>query len=661
LNPAQRNRNAALLKASGFEDAPALTVQSTDGDIPQGRELSFAWLTGTVMTGLTSVLLMGAALYVSFKGQDTFSTAYEALQIVTNVADDEALADSTVKGDRIRPVAQTKSELETIEASIRENVDGRDIIRKRPFQRIRATLATAATALSEDVPAYDPVAILEAHQPIIEDDRDDMANPAIYGAEVEGEVAVKLAAMPISMVPPRAISDQTAAEYVRLSIENFFGEGGDIAGGEVALAYAPGDGGLLRDLGVVAAGSGPSGIAENVTVVPKTTLAEDAALGRSERFVSVKETGPLADLLLKNGFTERQAQMVLATLRNVRPSLNVQAGAKLRILFGPSRNADILIPYRMSIYDPDSRDGAPRHAATAALTDAGAYVLGLAPTEVEFPEEDTEEINVANLPSVYRAIWETARKHDLDDATTQRIVAMYAYDVDLTKKISAGDAIEILQTEPDAEGDRELLYVALNLSNSTREFFRFRTDDGTVDYYDPSGETGKRFLTRRPLKGGGRLSSRFGSRVHPIFKSRRMHTGIDLAAPRGTPIYASGDGIVEKAQRVSGYGIYVSLDHVNGFETAYGHMSKIADGIKPGVRVRQGQVIGYVGSTGNSTGNHLHFEIKVNGRVVDPLSVKLPRDKTLAAQYDRPFEQTVTQIRDLMQREAAPITVASAE
>jgi murein DD-endopeptidase MepM/ murein hydrolase activator NlpD len=98
---------------------------------------------------------------------------------------------------------------------------------------------------------------------------------------------------------------------------------------------------------------------------------------------------------------------------------------------------------------------------------------------------------------------------------------------------------------------------------------------------------------------------------------------------------------------------------VNGYETGYGHMSRIADGMKAGVRVRQGQVIGYVGSTGNSTGNHLHFEIKVNGRVVDPLSVKLPRDKTLAAQYERPFEQTIEQIRDLMKRDPAPMTVAS--
>lgn len=653
MNPAQRNRTAALLKASGYEDCPALTVQSTDGEIPHGRELSFAWLTGTVMTGLTSVMLMGAALYVSFQGQDTFSTAYEALQIITAQADGTT-PDLTDKTDRVRPIAKTRSELEIVEASIKENVGGRDMIRKQPFVRIRATLATAATALSDDVPAYDPVAILEANQPIVTAAGDDLANPNIYGAEVEGEVSIKLAAMPISQVPPRAISDRTAAEFVRLTVENLFGDGG----GEV-LAYAPAIVGSIRELGQVGADGGiATGIAENVTVLPKSTSAAEAGLGRAERILSIRDTGPLAETLLKNGFTAQMVEMVAKTLRNVLPSMTMPKGARLRILFGPSRNSDSLIPYRLSIYFLDNAGGL-KHAATAALTDRGSYVLGLAPTEIEFPEEDTEEINVANLPSIYRSIWETARKHDVDDATTERIVAMFAYDVDLTKKISAGDSIEILQTQAGADDHKELLYVSLKLGTTTRELFRFRTQDGTTDFYDPSGETGKRFLTRRPLQGGGNLRSRFGMRVHPIFKSRRMHTGIDLAAPTGTPIYASGDGIVEKAGWVSGYGKKVELRHVNGFETGYGHMSRIAEGMSPGERVRQGQIIGYVGSTGNSTGPHLHFEIKVNGRVVDPLSVKLPRDKSLSAQYEQAFQQGIAQIRDLMQRDPSPMTVAS--
>ena len=652
MSPAQRNRTAALLKASGFEDGPALTVQSTDGEIPHGRELSFAWLTGTVMTGLTSVLLMGAALYVSFQGQGTFSTAYEALQLITR-EDSASIEETRVKGDRVRPVAKTRSELEIVEASIRETVDGRAIIRKQPFMRVKATLATSATALSGDIPDYDPVAMIDASQPIETDDAN-LANPDIYGAEVEGEVQIRTVALPVSFVPPPAISDRNASDYVRLTVENLFAEGG-AEGADLALAYAPAATGI-RDLGIVTDG-GLSGVAENVTVIPKTKSADEAGPGRSERVITVN--GDLEDALLKNGFDEQSYDMVAATLRNVLPVDNVRPGTKLRILMGPARNEPRLIPHRLSIYLPDQRTGTVRHAATAALTDRGNYVLGLEPPMIEFPEEDTEEINVNNLPTVYRAVWETARKHDVSDEITKRIVAMFAYDVDLTKRISAGDAIEILQTEKDAKGEQELLYVGLKLGTATRELFRFRTDDGTVDFYDPEGETGKRFLTRRPLQGGGRLSSRFGNRVHPIFKSRRMHTGVDFAARTGTPIYASGDGVVEKAQWFSGYGRYVQLKHVNGFETAYGHMSRIADGIKPGVRVRQGQVIGYVGSTGNSTGPHLHFEIKVNGRFVDPLSVKLPRDKSLQAQYQGNFAQTIAQIRDLMQRDAAPITVAS--
>ena len=650
MNPAQRNRTLALVRA-GFEDGPALTVASTDGEIPQGRELSFAWLTGTVMTGLTSVLLMGAALYVSFQGQDTFSTAYEALQVVTS--DHESATDLISKTNRVRPTTVAKSELEIVEASIRETVDGRDLIKKQPFVRIRATLATAATALSEDIPAYDPQAMIDSTQPIMAPDD---ANTNIYGAEVEGEVSIKTSALPVSLVPPRAISDQNAEAYVRQTLENFFGEGGGSP--DAALAYAP-DAPGVEDLGVVEPG-GMTSVVENLTVMPKKTTAAEAGLGRTERIITVKEPSKIEDLLLKNGFTEKMIEAISATLTNVYPSTTLATGARLRILFGASRTSDVLIPYRLSIYVHDDKTDTDQHAATVALTDRGAYVLGLAPSEIAFPEEDTEEVNVSNLPSVYRSIWETARKHDIDDEITKRIVAMFAYDVDLTKKISAGDSIEVLQTEKDAAGKQDLLYVALKLGSTVRQLYRFRTNDGAVDFYDPEGETGKRFLTRRPLQGGGRLASRFGYRIHPIFKTRRLHTGVDLASPKGTPIYAAGDGVVEKAQWVSGYGRYIEIKHVNGYETGYGHQSAFADGIKPGVKVRQGQLIGYVGSTGNSTGNHLHFEIKVNGRFVDPLSVKLPRDHTLPSQDAGAFKQTIAQINDLMQRDAAPIRVASA-
>ncbi|MCS6760594.1 MAG: M23 family metallopeptidase [Candidatus Devosia symbiotica] len=651
MNAAQRNRHDALLKATDFEDCPALTVQSTYGEIPHGRELSFAWLAGTVMTSLTSVMLMSAALYVSFQGQDTFSTAYEALQLSRPKVQGPVATDMSAKSSRIRPVAATRSDLEIIEALIRENVDGRDMIRNQPFMRIRATLATSATSLSDGIPDYDPVAILNATQPVTSAADTIEINTDIYGAEVEGEVAVRLADMPATFVPPHIISDQSAAEFVQRLIN----ANTNIVGGAPTLAYvalSP----SVRDLGLTTDAGTIGGIAENVTVVPKTTAASEVGLGRSERFLTLRDAAALPDVLGKNGFSANQSALVIDALRNVLPTTNLPTGMRLRILYGPlSRDATSLVPYRLSLYGPH-QDQSYTHEVTVALTDTGQYVLGIEPDFIKFPEEDTEEINVANLPTVYRSIWETGRKHDLDDATIERIIGMYAYDVDMTKRIRAGDGIEILETAPDAGGRAELLYVSLTLGNTTRKLYRFGTEGGVVDFYDPDGETGKRFLTRRPVEGGGTLRSRFGYRIHPIFHTRKLHTGIDLAAPSGTPIHAAGDGIIKYYKWESGYGNKVEIQHVNGYETGYGHMSRYVDGLEVGSRVRQGQLIGYVGSTGQSTGPHLHFEIKINGNFVDPLSVKLPKDNILTQQYQGDFAQTMAQINDLMERKAAPVT-----
>ena len=651
MNATQRRRHVALLQATGFEDSPALTVQSTDGEIPQGRELSFSWLSGTVMTGLTSVLLMGAALYVSFQGQDTFSTAYAALNLAAPRIDRPVATDLTSKTSRLRPVAATRSDREVIEAATRQVVDGREIIRNQPFVRIRATLATTGTSLSADVPTYDPVAILNKTQPLTSAALDIATD--VYGTDVDGEVAVQQSAMPVGFVPTRSVSDQAAADFVR----SMAGADFAIDGGTPALAYAS----LAPSVAELAAPGAAAigGVAENVTVVPKSTLATGEALGRTERFLTVREIGPLRDTLMRNGFTATQVGMVENTLANLMPAGGLPAGIRLRILYGPlSQSSDSLVPYRMSIYRPDGAPG-DRHIATVALSDTGQYVVGLQPDWVDFPAEDVEQINVSNLPTVYRSIWETGRKHDLSDAMIERIIGMFAYDVDMTKRITAGDTIEILQTGDAPGGADELLYVSLNLSGTKRELYRFATDDGVVDFYDPNGETGKRFLNRRPLEGGGTLRSRFGYRIHPIFKTRRLHTGVDLAARTGTPIYAAGDGVITYYKWQSGYGNKIEIQHVNGYETAYGHLSRFVDGLGEGSRVRQGQVIGYVGSTGQSTGPHLHFEILINGNLVDPLSVKLPKDNVLAEQYRDEFAQTIAQINDLMAREPAPVAVAS--
>lgn len=643
----ERRPPGSLLRriaATGFEDAAPLTTQALEGEHPRGRELSMAWLAGTVMTGLTSVLLMGAALYVSFKGQENFSTASEAM--LFQKPPSLSSARSTEKGDRPRSVAQTRSDIEVIAASTRELVEGRTMIRSQEFVRVDATLATSATPLAENIPAFDASSLL-ATLPDPSTSASPEPRTEIYSTSVEGEVAISISPLSTTYTPAAAINDFEAGEFAKVALQDVFAD--DTSTGTFAYAAQPAS---LSGLAIDAA---PVGIAENVTVVPKTVPATEGG-GRSERIVTVSQPSSLEEQLLKNGFTPAAYRMVEDTLGNVLPSSSLPAGAKLRILMGPSRSSPVPVPYRLSIYFHDPRTKAIKHAATAALTDRGGYVIGLEPGAIEFPDEDFEAVDVNSLPSLYRAIWETARKLDIDDDTTSQLVALFAYEVELTQKVIPGDSIRLLMSQPET-GKRELLYAALTTGSTTRELFRFQSEDGRSDFYSPDGETGKRFLTRRPLQGGGRLASRYGYRVHPIFKNRRLHSGVDLASPLGTPVYAGGDGVVKRAQWVSGYGRYVELDHVNGYQTAYAHMSRIADGLTPGDRVRQGQVVGYVGSTGNSTGNHLHYEIRVNGRTVDPLSVKLPRDKELPAQSEPAFAQTTAQIRALMDRN--PLEVAA--
>ncbi|MGJ8529961.1 M23 family metallopeptidase [Maritalea sp.] len=644
MNAVKRKQEKALLKSAGFRDGAALSLRALRNNIPESREVSLTWLSGTILTGLTGALLMAAVLYVSFDGKQNFSTPYESLQVET--ASLIPTPEVMQKTDRVRPVAATRSEKEIIEASIRENADGVSKIRRQPFERIKATLATTATALSQDIPAYDPVALLRRNQPIALPDDTRTINTDIYGAEVEGEVTVVQASLTLDQAPVPQITDAIASDYVRATVEGAY-TGFD----GTALAYASAQIDNINPLSVVR--DGFTSVAQNVSIVPRTNIEGVNSVFRTERLLTVRKTSAFGDVLSKNGFTQAMVDSVGGAIKNVYPSAALNQGMKLRILFGNELGSEIQIPFRMSVYTK-----AEQHVVTVARTDRGQYVLGLAPPTINFPEEDTEEIDVANLPSLYRSIFETGRKHDLPDTMIERIVAMFAYDLDLTKRINAGDNVELLMSEPDEEGRKELLYVGLNLANATRQMYRHQSDEGLVDFYDENGQTGKKFLMRRPLKGGGKLRSNYGYRVHPIFKTYKLHTGVDLSARTGTPIYAGGNGVVKRAQWVSGYGRFVSLSHANGYETAYAHMTRIADGMRPGVRVRQGQIIGYVGSTGYSTGPHLHYEIKINGRTVDPLGVRLPRDKALPNKYRGKFEQTIAQIQELMARESTPINVA---
>ena len=268
------------------------------------------------------------------------------------------------------------------------------------------------------------------------------------------------------------------------------------------------------------------------------------------------------------------------------------------------------------------------------------------------------------MPKLYDAVYETALAQQVPKPLIDQLIRMFAYDVDFQARISPGDTLELFHSitdgDPRCRRSGDSLRVAHARTASTKRFYRFRTsDDGVVDFYDEEGKSAKKFLMRKPMTVGI-VRSGFGMRKHPILGYVRLHPGVDYAAPRGTPILAAGNGVIEKVGPTSGYGNFILIKHTNGYETGYGHQSAFAKGIVPGVRVRQGQIIGYVGSTGLSTGPHLHFEIRVNGTPVDPLRIRLPRGRVLQDDLLVAFESERERIDNLLGNTAPPAKVASA-
>ena len=243
--------------------------------------------------------------------------------------------------------------------------------------------------------------------------------------------------------------------------------------------------------------------------------------------------------------------------------------------------------------------------------------------------------------------------------TILKLLRIHSYDVDFKKRVKAGDSFELFFDGARDDGEAgevgELLYTSVTIDGEVHRFYRFRTPDDAVDYYDEQGNSAKKFLMRNPVKGG-RYTSGFGDRKHPLLRRIRMHTGVDWAAPTGTPILAAGDGTIEVSERHGGYGNYIRIRHANGFATAYGHMTRFAPGIAPGVSVKQGQIIGFVGSTGMSTGPHCHFEVLVNNKFVNPMTIAVPRGLQLEGRELAAFQKERRRIEALMQLD--PVTTA---
>ncbi len=271
-----------------------------------------------------------------------------------------------------------------------------------------------------------------------------------------------------------------------------------------------------------------------------------------------------------------------------------------------------------------------------------------------------EEINaqIIQLETVYdndskeflikNSLYSDGKKNGIPDEILIKLIQLFSFDLDFQRDIIKDTSVSVSYQTIFVEDKSnsyfgDLDYAKISVKNNELEYFKFITNEGYTDYFNREGKNVKKSLLKTPLDGA-KLSSNFGMRKHPILGYNKMHKGIDFAAPMGTPVYAGGNGVVEIAGRNGSYGQYIRIRHNNGYKTAYAHLSGFKKGISIGKRVNQGEVIGYVGSTGRSTGPHLHYEIIYQNKQINPMTLKLPSGKVLKNEELKRFEKNFREI-----------------
>jgi murein DD-endopeptidase MepM/ murein hydrolase activator NlpD len=629
---------------------------------PVRRAVSLRWLGGTILTGLTSVFLMGGALTVALDNPYQFASLPDALGIDIGEGAGENLFGQ--KSDRMRPIEEEVATRQILQVSTVTRQGERDFIKLRPFARITATLGTAKDDEQQvEIPEYDVLRIFADSSTPDPGPAGPNDDGTISDTNVDGEVSVKVSDLPVGLPVMSTVSlDSAAVEHIVRAAAKF-GGGGDIKMA-AAMAYAN-DADYGGDVGMVEgedpfSALGVKIVPENVSSVAKNDVETVAGQVVQEKLVGISGGEELLTVLEENKMTEDDATEVVTALADLVDLSHLDSENKIRVAYTADEDdAAAERTIRVSVYE----NGV--HQATVARSDAETFVRADEPGPLPEPVAEVETVvnRAAALPKLYDAVYRTALEQQVPAPLVDQLIRIFAFDVDFQSRITPGDSVEIFHSIQDPDDrdapEPEILYAALNVGGVAKRFYRFRTsDDGYVDYYDEDGKSAKKFLMRKPVSAGV-LRSRFGMRFHPILKRRRMHTGVDYAAPSGTPILAAGNGRVEKAGRTRGYGNLIVVQHTNGYETAYAHQSKFAKGIRPGSRVRQGQIIGYVGSTGLSTGPHLHFEIRVNDSAVDPLRIRLPRGRVLDDALLEAFQSERIRIDTLLGNQADPTTVAS--
>jgi murein DD-endopeptidase MepM/ murein hydrolase activator NlpD len=608
---------------------PPLSVDGEIGVAVDRRRVSVQWFSGTILTGLCGAALMGGAVFAALDGETHFAAAperIEGLRGALAAATDRA---STRKTDKLAPVGEANALRQVIRVSTTSRAGDHQVVHVRPFVHVSGNLAQSTPELSANIPPFNPQRILADSSGAPSGDDTPDAAPDAEVAFVTRDLAPVLARAKIPTLVPvedviarvRDAANWNGGASGRYEVA---GTGTDVRLGYAAEPQQPDP----------YAGFEARIVPENITMLPKTASQTTGGNPWNERTLVMKKGDTLALVLHDLGATLDETRAIEGALGRKGRDGAIKEGEKLRVLLSPTGGRTQ--PVRVMVMGDSGIE------ACAALSDMGQYVAVDAQSAGETQVAEEESDDDSSGVRLYQSIYETALRNQVPRQVIDNLVRIYSYDVDFQRKSQPGDSFEVLyagEEEAISSPDKaEVLYASLTVGGEIKKFYRFQTlDDGVVDYYDESGKSVKKFLVRKPVNEAI-MRSGFGERAHPILGITKMHTGVDWAAPMGTPIFAAGNGVIEHIGPEGGYGKYIRIQHANGYETAYGHMSAFARNLVVGSHVRQGQIIGFVGSTGLSTGAHVHYEILVNGRFVDPMRYKLPHGRSLEGQMLIDFE-----------------------
>ena len=631
------------IRAAAFDlgDEPPLGVDGDAEEPISRRRISIRWLMATLLTGICGAALMGGAVYAALDGEYRFAQSPETVRSALRgaLAAGERPSNVARKGDRMSILSESFSAKQTLRLATASKDGDREVIKVRAVTKVAANLAQSVTSASVDVPRFNPAKL-------IADSSDDDAAPQ---TEATGELTLvmrDIAALPPSTKFAAELPMEDVLMKVRETAE--FSMPSDRRAPALAnlggpLAFAP------------AGAADPANVLaqpENISSVDKS--GEEATGGNDwlERAVVAKKGDTVASILMDLGVPEVSARAASAAFSGRALQGALPEGLRLKVLLDASSGA--VVPLRVAAFNDEG------HQGTVALSDLGRFLPVQEPADTQVADitpnngDDDEEGGGRAGITLYDSVWETALRHEVPRPVIESMIRVYSFDVDFQRRVRAGDSFEVVYEPDEAGGAGGVLYAGLTVGGEERRYYRYQTpDDGLVDFYDEAGKSAKKFLVRKPLSGGI-LRSGFGMRRHPILGYSRLHSGVDWADRVGTPIYAAGNGTIKKAAWTSGYGRRIEIQHANGYVTTYSHQSGFAKGIREGLRVRQGQLIGYIGSTGLSTGAHLHYEVLVNGRFVDPMRIRLPRGRALDGKILASFEDERERIDTLLNHTDLP-------